>query len=163
VNMKISLIVAMDHKGVIGRDGALPWHISSDLKHFKALTLGRPIIMGRKTHESIGRPLPGRENIVLTRDRDYMSDGCIVCHSLDTALAHCAGAEEVIVIGGDRVYRETIDRADCIYLTEVHADVMGDTFFPAFDRTEWSEAGREDFAAGEKDEYPFSFVVLNRK
>ncbi len=152
----------MDRKGVIGRNGSLPWHISSDLKHFRSVTMGKPIIMGRKTHESIGKPLPGRENIVITRDLDYVSEGCIVCHSIDDALDYCTGAEEVIVMGGHEIYRETIDRADRIYLTEVHADVMGDTFFPAFDRNKWIESGRSDFAAAERDEYSFSFVTLER-
>jgi len=161
--MKISLIVAMDQKGVIGINNALPWRLSADLKYFKSVTMGRPIIMGRKTHESIGKPLPGRRNIIISRNQDYSAEDCEVCHSLAEALTLCAGEPEVVVIGGRDIFIKAIDRADRIYLTEVHADVLGDTFFPVFDRLEWREVERQKFPADEKNEYPHSFVVLDRK
>jgi dihydrofolate reductase len=161
--MKLSLIVAMDQKGVIGINNALPWRLSADLKYFKSVTMGKPIIMGRKTHESIGKPLPGRRNIIISRNQDYSAAGCEVCHSLAEALTHCAGEPEVVVIGGRDIFIAAIDRADRIYLTEVHADVLGDTFFPVFDRLQWHEVERQKFPADEKNEYPHSFVVLDRK
>jgi len=161
--MKLSLIVAMDQKGVIGINNALPWRLSADLKYFKSVTMGRPIIMGRKTHESIGKPLPGRRNIIISRNQDYSTEDCEVCHSLAEALNLCAGEPEVVVIGGRDIFIKAIDQADRIYLTEVHADVLGDTFFPVFDRLEWREVERHKFPADEKNEYPHSFVVLDRK
>ncbi len=161
--MLLSLIVAIDQKGVIGMDDAIPWRISSDMKHFKLITMGKPIVMGRKTHESIGRALPGRENIVITRDENYSTEGCTVLHSLNEALDHCSPAAEVIIIGGRNIYRQTLDKADRIYLTQVHADVMGDVFFPVFDMTEWTEVEREDFQPDSKNGHPFSFLKLERR
>ena len=161
--MLLSLIVAIDQKGVIGMDDAIPWRISSDMKHFKSITMGKPIIMGRKTHESIGRALPGRENIVISREENYSADGCTVLHSLEEALVHCSTAAEVVIIGGRNIYRQTLDKADRIYLTQVHADVMGDVYFPVFDMTEWTEVERVDFQPDSKNEYPFSFLLLERK
>lgn len=161
--MEISLIVAMDRNGVIGHDNALPWRLPADQKLFKNVTLGKPIIMGRKTHDSIGRPLPGRRNIVITRDGSYSAPGCTVVHDLDAALDMCRTDPEAIIIGGREIYRQVLDRAGRIYLTEVHADVQGDTFFPDFDRSAWREVQREEFGKDEKNEHPFSFVVLERK
>lgn len=158
----ISLIVAMDRNGVIGAGGKLPWRLSADLKRFKAITMGKPIVMGRRTHESIGRSLPGRENIVVTRDRNFRAPGCTVVHSMDAALDHCRGAEEVIVMGGAELYREALPLAERIYLTEVSTAVMGDTFFPDWKRGEWKEVSRQTFPAGEDNEYPYSFVFLER-
>ena len=160
--MLVSLIVAMDQKGVIGMKDAIPWRISSDLKHFKSITMNKSIIMGRKTRESISRALPGRENIVITRDASYAAEGCTVLHSLEEAFDHCVSAEEVIIIGGQDIYRQTLDKADRIYLTQVHADVMGDVFFPVFDMTEWTEIERKDFQANSNNQYPFSFILLER-
>ena len=139
--MIISLIVAMDRQGVIGAGGALPWRLSGDLKHFKAITMGKPIIMGRKTHESIGRPLPGRENIVITRQKDYRAAGCAVFHGIETALEACANHAEVMVMGGASLYEELLPRAARIYLTRVEAEVTGDTWFPAV-RRQRLERGR---------------------
>jgi len=160
--MLISLIVAMDQKGVVGIKNTLPWRLSADLKYFKSVTMGKPIIMGRKTHESIGKPLPGRRNIVITRNRDYISAGCEICHNLAEALTLCADEPEAVVIGGRDIFIAAIDRADRIYLTEVHADVLGDTFFPVFDRIDWREVERTAYPADEKNEYPYSVVVLDR-
>ncbi len=161
--MKLSIIVAMDRNGVIGNEADLPWHISDDLKKFKQVTMGKPIVMGRKTHESIGRPLPGRENIILTRDINYKSEGCTVLNSVDAILAHCADVEEVMITGGAEIYRLFLDKTDRIYMTEVHAEVTGDTRFPDIDRSGWRDSAREDFKAGPGNDYDFSFVVMDRK
>jgi dihydrofolate reductase len=158
----LSLIVAMDRNGVIGDRGRLPWRLPADLRRFRALTMGKPLLMGRATHESIGRPLPGRENIVLSRDRRYRSEGCTVMHDAGDALRHCAGATEVMVMGGADLYRQFLERAGRIYLTEVHAELSGDTYFPSFDRDRWREAAREDHPADGENEYPYSFVILER-
>lgn len=160
--MKLSIIVAMDQKGVIGVNNALPWRLSADLKSFKAITMGKPVVMGRKTWESIGKPLPGRDNIIITRNPDYSADGCIVCHSLDEALQQYAAVPEVVIIGGHDIFKVALELADRLYLTEVHADVEGDTWFPVFDRAEWRQVERQDFNADEKNEYPFSIVTLDR-
>ena len=160
--MIISLIVAMDRQGVIGAGGALPWRLSGDLRHFKAITMGKPIIMGRKTHESIGRPLPGRQNIVLTRQPGYTAPGCDVFHDAQSALAACAGHEEVMVMGGAALYEQFLPRAARIYLTRVEAEVDGDTWFPPFDDSAWNQVERRDHPADERNEYPYSFQVLER-
>lgn len=158
--MLISLIVAMDRNRVIGNKGQLPWHISADLKNFKAITMGKPIIMGRKTHESIGRPLPGRENVVITRDKNYKAEGCTVLHSLEEAFEKFENLEEIMIMGGADLYEQTLDKANRIYLTEVHAEVEGDTYFPEFDWETWEETSRQDFKADEKNQYDYSFVIL---
>ena len=160
--MIISLIVAMDRRGVIGAGGALPWRLSDDLKRFRATTMGKPLIMGRKTHESIGRALPGRRNIVLTRQRDYTAEGCVVCHDADSALAACAGFGEVMVMGGAALYQLFLPRAGRIYLTRVQAKVDGDTCFPPFDETAWNEVERREYPADARNEYPCIFRVLEK-
>jgi len=161
--MLISLIVAMDDNGVIGANGRLPWHLSADLKHFKSVTMGKPIIMGRKTYESIGQPLPGRENIVLTRDRSFKAEGCTVLHDMDELMAHCRYQEEIMIMGGADLYRQFLDQAELIYLTEVHTRVEGDTFFPHYNPSIWEEVARQDFQADESNDYDYSFVVLKRQ
>jgi dihydrofolate reductase len=160
--MLLSLMVAMDERGVIGRENRLPWRLTADMRRVKAATLGKPIIMGRKTHEAIGRPLPGRDNLVISRNKKYRSAGCLVFASLDAALDHCRDRPEVVIMGGAELYRQTLNRADRIYLTEVHATVAGDTFFPEFDRTLWREISREDFKADAQNEFDYSFVVLEK-
>ena len=160
--MRLSLIVAMDEQGVIGDDGGLPWRLSADLKHVKETTMGKPVIMGRKTHESIGKPLPGRENIVISRNPDYRPEGCTVFQDLETALESCSDDDEVFILGGSELFRMTLGRAVRIYLTEVHARVTGDTWFPEFNRDEWRELSREDHPADNKNEFPYSFIVLER-
>ena len=160
--MIISIAVAMDKKGVIGLEGELPWHLSADLKRFKAMTMGKPLIMGRKTHESIGRPLPGRKNIVLTRLKEFKTEGCTVVHSLQEALDVAGDVDEVITMGGAGIYDQSLARANRIYLTEVHADVSGDVYFPEYDRDEWAEVAREDHSADDKNDFDYSFVVLER-
>ncbi|MCZ6559577.1 MAG: type 3 dihydrofolate reductase, partial [Gammaproteobacteria bacterium] len=135
--MKISLILAMGRNRVIGRDNQLPWHLPADLAHFKATTMGKPILMGRKTWESIGKALPGRKNIVLTGQAGYTTDGATVVNSIDEAIAACESAEELMVIGGAGVYQAFLPRAQKIYLTQIDNDIEGDTFFPQLDEQEW--------------------------
>ncbi len=161
--MIISFIVAMDKKGVIGHEGDLPWHLSADLKHFKAVTMGKPLIMGRKTHESIGRPLPGRKNIIMTRSPGFIAEGCTVVHSLDDVFQAVGDVDEVMIMGGSAIYDQSLTRTDRLYLTEVHADVSGDVYFPEFNKSEWVELEREDHSADEKNNFDYSFVILERK
>ncbi|OUS10577.1 dihydrofolate reductase [Gammaproteobacteria bacterium 54_18_T64] len=164
---RISLIVAVADNGVIGSNNQLPWHISADLKYFKRVTLGKPIIMGRLTYESIGRPLPGRSNIVMTRDSAWRAEGVERAGDLTEALALAnkiadeSGLEEVMIIGGATIYREALPRADRLYLTRVHTRVEGDAFFPELDLSEWRETLVEELA-GEGQTPPCSFVQLDR-
>ena len=162
--MVLALIVAVAENGVIGRDGGLPWRLSGDLRYFKAVTMGKPIIMGRKTFESIRRPLPGRPNLVVSRNPAFSHEGVNVHDSLAAAVANaeCMGEGEVMVIGGAGLYETALPIADRIYLTEVHAKVDGDVTFPAFDRGEWAETSRARHPAGEKDDHDHSFVVFDR-
>jgi len=160
--MRLALIAAMAGNRVIGRDNQLPWRLSADLRHFKALTMGKPVIMGRNTHESIGKPLPGRSNIVVTRDPHYRAPGCQVVHSLEQALQAAAGHAEVMVIGGAELYRQTLQRADRLYLTLVKAEVQGDALFPELDWSRWRELQRESHPADTSNEYDYDFVVLER-
>ncbi len=154
----ISLIVAMANNRVIGKENQMPWHLPADLGHFKAVTLGKPIIMGRKTYESIGRPLPGRQNIILTRDSDYTVDGCDCVGSLEEALALVKNVEEVMIIGGGHLYSETITQADRLYLTFIDLDVDGDTQFPEFEHLSLTEVKREKHLKDEKNPYDYEFV-----
>lgn len=160
--MRISIIVAMAKNKVIGVDGTLPWHLSSDLKNFKRVTMGKPIVMGRKTYESIGRPLPGRENIILTRDEAYQQPGCSVLHDVDALLDYCKDHEEVMITGGSEIYQLLLARATRIYLTEVDVNVDGDTFFPDYNPALWQETSRTEHAACADNDHDFSFVVLDR-
>ena len=159
----ISLIVAMAQNGVIGRDNSLPWRLPEDLKRFRAFTLGKPILMGRKTFESLGRPLPGRTNLVLTRDRSWSADGVIVVHSVEAALMQAASSDELVVIGGAEIYRLVLPVARRIYLTHVHADVPGDITFPEFDPTQWADVEWTSQPADESHAYPLTFVTLERR
>tara|TARA_B100001765_G_scaffold191474_1_gene138784 strand:- start:130 stop:615 length:486 start_codon:yes stop_codon:yes gene_type:complete len=161
--MQLSIIVAMDRNRVIGRGGALPWHISSDLKNFKKITMGKPILMGRKTHDSIGKPLPGRENIILTNNKKYSAEGCTVKNTLDEVYSYCEEQLEVVVMGGAILYSQTLDKAEKLYITEVNASVNGDTFFPEYKSSQWREISRESFNADENNEFDYSFTVLERK
>lgn len=152
----------MARNGAIGRGNAMPWHLPADLKRFKALTLGKPILMGRRTHESIGRALPGRVNLVLTRARDWRAEGVTVVHSVSEALQRVGSSAELAVIGGAEVYQLTLPLARRIYLTQVLADVDADTFFPAFSLSEWREIESCDYAADERHAYGMKFVTLER-
>ncbi len=159
----VSLIVAMARNGVIGRDNALPWRLAEDLRRFKAATLGKPILMGRKTFESIGHALPGRTNLVLTRNRSWTAPGAVVVHSVEAALALAGDAAELVVIGGAEIFRLVMPFARRIYLTHVHAEVPGDTYFPAFDPTQWLDVECVERAADERNTYPVTFVTLERR
>jgi dihydrofolate reductase len=159
----VSLIVAMARNGAIGRGNAMPWHLPADLKRFKTLTLGKPILMGRKTFEAIGRPLPGRDNLVLTRAPDWRAAGVTVVHSVDEALQRAASSGELAVIGGAEVYQLTLPLARRIHLTQVLADVEGDTFFPAFSVSDWHEVESLEYAADERHAYAMKFVTLERR
>ena len=165
----IVIHVAMAENGVIGRAGAMPWRLATDLRRFKALTMGKPVVMGRITFESIGRPLPGRLNIVVTRDADWRAEGVETVHSLDDALAlarvraRCAPAADAIcIIGGGEIYRQAIDYADRLHVTHVLAAIRGDTRFPPIDPAVWREVAAEDHPAGEKDSHATRHVVYER-
>ena len=160
--MKVAIVVAMAENRVIGRDNRLPWHLPADLRHFKQVTVGKPVLMGRKTHESIGRPLPERTNIVVTRDRSYTATGCIVAHSIESALKAADDHEEVMVIGGTDLYWQLLPRADRIYLTLVHAEFKGDALFPEINESKWREVERMDCAPDERNPWPYSFIRLER-
>lgn len=160
--MKLAIIVATDKQGLIGKDNDLPWKLSADLQYFRSVTMGKPLIMGRNTHESIGRPLPGRKNIVITTNVDYQAEGCVVVTSIDAALAECETDEEVMVMGGASLYKQLLPQADRLYLTDVDAELEGDTWFPKWDKKQWLETSREDHPADEKNQYPYSFVVYDR-
>lgn len=162
MSLNLSLVVAMDINRVIGINGDLPWHLPTDLKYFRDITMGKPIIMGRKTHESIGRPLPGRKNIVVTRNPDFSAVGCEVVTTLHAGLELASDAPEIMMIGGATLYVDTLPMAHHIYLTEVHAEVEGDTWFPAIDENQWQEISRADFSADERNQYDYSFVVYER-
>lgn len=166
--MRLAMIVAQSANRVIGNGNRLPWHLPEDLKYFKRVTLGKPVIMGRKTFESIGRPLPGRCNIVITRDAGWSRPGVVAVPTPEAAIEHASaqalvdGVEEALVIGGAEIYRQLLDRVARLYLTQVHAEVTGDAFFPALNPTCWRELAREDYAAGEGNPYDYSFIVLER-
>ncbi|MDR1340041.1 MAG: dihydrofolate reductase [Prevotellaceae bacterium] len=159
----LAIIVAIDENNAIGKDNGLLWHITEDLKYFKSVTDGHPVIMGRKTFESIGRALPGRTNIVISRDPKFAAAGCTVAASLDDAVAAAAQIDEMqFVIGGASIYREAIRTADTIYLTLVHGKYEADTFFPEIPEAEWKEVERIDFERGKDFNTPFSFLKLKR-
>jgi len=166
---KIVLVVAVARNGVIGRDGDLPWRLPSDLKRFKQLTLGKPVLMGRKTWDSIGRPLPGRPNIVVTRDASFAAPGATVVSSLDEGLAvaqreaQALGVDEICVIGGGQIYAQVFDRADILHVTRVEADVAGDTRFPAIDPAVFETVADEPIPQGEKDSHAMHFTTWRRR
>jgi dihydrofolate reductase len=160
--MILSILVAVAENGVIGREGRLPWHLPDDLRRFKRLTTGHAIVMGRRTYESIGRALPGRRSVVLSRDPAFAPAEVEVVRTLDAALAACAGEEEVFVIGGESLFREALPRADRVYLTRVHGRLAGDVLFPDFDETAWDCVEREERAADERHIHPYTFLIYRR-
>ena len=157
--MRVTLIAALGRNAVIGKDNRMPWHISADLNRFKALTMGHPVVMGRRTFESIGKALPGRDNIVISRSHDFEAPACRVVHSLAEALASAAGATEVFVIGGAEIYALALPLAACLQLTEVDAAIDGDAYFPDFDRSEWREVSRAPGPEGLR----YDFVTYERR
>ena len=167
--MNLAIIVAQAKNRVIGVKNKLPWRLPEDLRYFKQVTMAKPIIMGRKTFESIGRPLPGRTNIVISRNPDYAPANVKVVPSLDAAIelaeSICLidGADEVMVIGGAQIYEQALEKADRLYLTEVDTEIEGDAWFPDFDRDSWNEVGRQDFSSGGCNPYDYSFIVLDKK
>ncbi len=160
--MKLSLIVAMAANRTIGINNQMPWHLSADLKKFKKITMGQPIIMGRKTFESIGRPLPGRKNIIISHNPDYQQQGCLVFNDLDSALQSCAESNEVFVIGGATLYAATLVRADRLYITEIQQTFDGDTWFPEIEQEQWQEVAREDINDDNSVDFNYSFIVYEK-
>jgi dihydrofolate reductase len=159
----ITLIVAVADSGVIGRDNTLPWHLPDDLKRFKRLTMGKPMVMGRKTFESIGKPLPGRQNIVVTRDANYRREGITVVHDLDAAVRAAGGAPEIMIIGGAELFRLSLPRAGRIHLTRVHGDIAGDVMWPALDSREWHVVESERHDADERHAYAMTFELWEKR
>lgn len=157
--MIISLIAAMARNRVIGKDNRLPWNLPADMKRFRELTLGKPVIMGRKTFESIGRPLPKRKNIIITRDKNYRAEGCIVVHSAKDALKAAEESNEVMIIGGEQIFSEFMPLADRMYLTFIEEGFEGDAYFPQFSQDEWKETSREEYS----NDMRYSFVNFEKK
>ncbi len=162
--MLLSIIVAAAENGVIGRDGQLPWRLAADLQRFKRLTMGHAVLMGRKTFESIGRPLPGRRMIVITRQPDYEAAGVEIAHSLEEAYRRAAeqGDNEAFIIGGAEIFRQALPHADRLYFTQVQATIDGDVFFPPFDRADWRLISQEEHPADAKNDHPFAFQTYER-
>jgi dihydrofolate reductase len=165
----VVLVAAVARNGIIGADNGLPWRMKSDLRHFRSATMGKPLVMGRKTYQSIGRPLPGRETVVVSRDRSFAADGIYVVDGVDAALsladmiASRMGADEIIVAGGATLYAETIGRGDRLVITELDLDAEGDAAFPTIDRGVWREVSRQAFQRGEGDDAAYTVVVHERR
>ena len=160
---RISILVAMASNRTIGINNTLPWRIPEDLKHFKALTMGHHMIMGRKTFDAIGKPLPGRTTVVVTRNRGLKIEGCIIAHSLHEALAACTGDEEVFIIGGAEIYMQAMPLTDTLYITEIQQDVEGDAHFPELNKNAWQEVARERRSQTEPQALEYHFVTYRRK
>jgi dihydrofolate reductase len=161
--MKISIVVAISENNAIGKDNQLLWHLPADLKHFKEITTGHPILMGRKTYDSIGRPLPNRRNIIITRQTDLNIPGTEVVNSMEEAISLCANEEEVFIIGGAEIYKSALSFTDRIYLTTVHQEFEADAFFPVLDKNEWLETAQQHHHADEKNAVAYTFSILERK
>lgn len=161
--MNLTIIAAMAKGRVIGKDNDLIWHLPDDLKHFKNLTKGHHIIMGRKTYESMGRPLPARTNIVITRQKDYKADGCILVNTLEEAIQKAEGDSQPFIIGGGEIYRQALKYAQTMELTEVNGEFDGDTFFPKFDESQWKKVERSSHPIDEKHKYSFDFIRYTKK
>lgn len=161
--MKLSLIVAMASNRIIGQNNQIPWHLSADLKKFKKITMHHPIIMGRKTFESIGRALPGRQNIIISRHADYAQQGCLVFNNLESALSHCSGSEEVFVIGGATLYTVALAKADRLYITEIKQAFDGDTWFPEINKKHWQLISHQAINNDNSVNFSYSFTVYARQ
>lgn len=159
----LSIIAAMDRNRLIGRDNQLPWQLPADLQHFKSTTMGKPIVMGRKTWESLGRPLPGRVNIVITRNTAYQAEGTTVVHSLEEALTVASDAEEIMIIGGANLYTQALAQVERLYLTRVEGSFEGDAWFPEFSDADWQLQSSEMHEPDEKNRHPYRFETLFRK
>ena len=160
--MIISLIAAMGKNRTIGKNNSLPWTLPADMQYFRDKTRGKPVIMGRKTYESIGKPLPKRLNIIVTHDNEYKAEGCAVVHSADEALKAAGNVEEVMVIGGSQIYKEFLPKVNRMYLTLIDAEFEGDTYFPEYKIEEWKETSYEEHERDAKNQYDYRFVVLDR-
>lgn len=160
--MSLSIIAAMGENRVIGSHNQLPWHLPADLRHFKQLTIGHTIVMGRKTYESINKPLPQRKNIILTQDKSFQAPGCEILHSVAEIYKLKQSPEEIFIIGGAKIYQLCLPYADRIYLTIIHHAFTGDTFFPEFNNAEWYEESREKHAIDQENKYAYSFIKLTR-
>ncbi len=160
---QLSLIVAMDENRLIGNDNQLPWHLPADLAFFKSTTMGKPIIMGRKTFDSIGRPLPGRRNIIITRNPDFSAEGCEIVNDIDGALDRCSDQDELMLIGGASLYEQILTRVNNMYITQVHHSFEGDTWFPEFDLAEWKIESQQDYSDEGNNKYAYSFVKYVRE
>ncbi len=160
---ELSIIVAMDRNRLIGRDNQLPWKLPADLQYFKATTMGKPIVMGRKTWESLGRPLPGRQNIVISRNTDYVAEGADVVHSVDEALSCAGDVEEVMIIGGANLYAQALNDVKNLYITAVDDEFEGDAWFPEFDDSEWKLVSTEEHQPDEKNIHSYAFLKYSRK
>ncbi|MEA3317107.1 MAG: dihydrofolate reductase [Bacteroidota bacterium] len=158
----ISIIVAVAQNNVIGKNNQLLWHIPRDMKHFRETTTGHNIISGRKTFESFGKPLPKRTNIIITRNKEYTQEGCVIVNSLEEAINHAKNDSEIFIIGGGEIYKQALEIADRIYLTQVHHSFDGDTFFPEINKTKWKEIKKEYFEADDKNKYPISIITFDR-
>ncbi|WP_216092555.1 dihydrofolate reductase [Candidatus Marithrix sp. Canyon 246] len=158
----LNLCVATDENGLIGNNNALPWHLPADLKHFRKITMGKPIIMGRKTYESIGHALPGRLNIVLTNNINFSLDNCTVMHTIKEILSFSKDYDESVVIGGAKLYESFLPQIQRMYITRIHAEFIGDTYFPNYDSTEWREIQKQTYLADQKNSYNYSFSILER-
>ena len=161
--MIISLIAAMDENGVIGYKNKLPWNLPSELNYFRETTKGKPVVMGRKTHESIGRPMPERLNIIITRDKNYRTNNCIVVNSREDAIKAAKGSKEIMVIGGAEIYKLFLPIADRLYLTKVHGKFKGDTYFPEFNENEWIKVKEKFVEKDDENKYSYTIMVLERK
>ncbi|MDD7805661.1 MAG: dihydrofolate reductase [Endozoicomonas sp. (ex Botrylloides leachii)] len=167
--MKVAMIAAVAENNAIGINNKMPWYLPDDLLYFKSVTMGKPIIMGRKTFESLGKPLPGRTNIVITRDQQYCCDGIRVVHSIEDALslaeniALVEGVDELMVIGGAEIYQQALPKAERLYLTRVYQSFNGDAFFPEFNNSEWNEVSRCDKSTGDEKRLTYSYLVLDKK
>ncbi len=159
---QICLIAALAENRVIGINNSLPWHLSADLKHFRKITMGKPIVMGRKTFDSIGRPLPGRTNVIVSRNKTYQPDDCIICPSLEVVLEKFKDQPALMVIGGESLYETCFPIAQRLYLTRIHHHFEGDRFFPALDLEQWKVESRQDYFADDENPYNYSFIVYDR-
>jgi len=159
----LTIIAAIAHNNVLGKNNQLIWHLPADLKRFKKTTFGHCVIMGRKTYESLGKPLPNRTNIVITRDKNFKADGCVIVHSLNEAIKEAKTDDNPFILGGANIYKQAITLADVLDLTFVHHNFEGDVFFPEIDRSVWKEASRQDFKADTKNKYDYSFVRFERR
>jgi len=163
--MNISIIVAITENNIIGRDNGMPWHLPADLKYFRERTTGHHIVMGRKTFESIGggRPLPNRVSIIITKQKDYKADGCLIAHSLEEAIEIAKDENELFIIGGKQIYDQSLALANKMYITRIHTSIDGDTSFPQYDENQWEMTSYTERDADEKNVYPLSFLVFEKK